>query len=263
MAGFLPTLRRVRDWAVTLITRRGRIQPLVLLSLLTLVLAIWGFSELTDEVFEGETQTFDEWMIRALRDPANPARPRGPSWMAEVGRDLTALGGVTVLTLMTLAVLGYLLLTRNHRTMIFVLIATVGGTALTYGMKFAFDRPRPELVPHLSHVYTSSFPSGHSMMSAAVYLTLATLLSTVLRRRRLKVYVLCIALLTSFLVGLSRVYMGVHYPTDVLGGWAVGLAWALLCWLVDLWLQRRGIVEPEAAERPNDATPTPVANPDL
>lgn len=237
-------MQRIRDRVVALFKRRN-IQPLMLVSLLIVVLATWGFSELAEEVFEGETQSFDEWMIRTLRDPADSAKPRGPSWMAEVGRDLTALGGVTVLTLVTLAVLGYLLLTRNHRTMIFVLIATVGGTALTYGMKSAFDRPRPELVPHLSQVYTSSFPSGHSMMSAAVYLTLATLLSTVLRRRRLKVYVLCIALLTSFLVGFSRVYMGVHYPTDVLGGWAVGLAWAMLCWLVDLWLKRRGIVEPE------------------
>src|SRR5205085_9940078 len=106
-----------------------------------------------------------------------------------------------------------------------------------------FDRPRPSVVPHLSHVMTSSFPSGHSLLSAVVYLTLGSLLARLVGPPRLKLYFLGVAVLLSFLVGLSRVYLGVHYPTDVLAGWAAGLTWAVLCWLLARYLQHRGAVE--------------------
>jgi undecaprenyl-diphosphatase len=111
-----------------------------------------------------------------------------------------------------------------------------------------YARPRPDLVPHLSPVYTSSFPSGHSLIAAVVYLTLGSLLASVISRPMLKVYVLSVAMLLTTAVGLSRVYLGVHYPTDVLAGWLAGLVWALLCWLVARVLQRRGRVESESAD---------------
>jgi undecaprenyl-diphosphatase len=216
-----------------------------LLTALVIVGASWLFIELADEVREGSTQQFDEWLIRSLRSPSDTADPVGPKWLEEMGRDLTALGGVAVLTLLTAVVIGYLVICRTYHAVWLVLAATVGGFVLSTLLKGWFDRPRPTLVPHLSYVTSASFPSGHSMLSAVLYLTLGTLLARLVEDRRLKVYVLLVAMLLSFLVGMSRVYLGVHYPTDVLAGWSAGLAWALLCGLVGRFLQQRGLVEPE------------------
>jgi undecaprenyl-diphosphatase len=116
---------------------------------------------------------------------------------------------------------------------------------LSSALKALFRRPRPEVVPHLMRVYSSSFPSGHSIISAVVYLTLGALLARTFRQRRFKFYFLAVAVVLTGLVGVSRVYMGVHYPTDVLAGWTAGLVWATLCWLVDRHLQRRGKIEQE------------------
>jgi undecaprenyl-diphosphatase len=215
----------------------------LLLALLAVVCGVLAFFAIADAVREGETRKFDESILRALRDPANPADPVGPPWVEEAGRDLTALGGVAVLFLLTLAVLGFLLLARKYHAALLLLIATLGGLLLSVLLKGHYERPRPNVVPHLSHVRSASFPSGHSMLSAVVYLTLGALLARLVERRRLKIYCVAVALLLTFLVGVSRVYMGVHYPTDVLAGWAAGLAWAVLCWLVTRYLQRRGAVE--------------------
>ncbi|MEX0586346.1 MAG: phosphatase PAP2 family protein, partial [Pirellulales bacterium] len=149
------------------------------------------------------------------------------------------------LTLITVAVAGFLWLRRMFGAMWLVLAATLGGLVVSSVLKGAFERPRPSIVPHLSMVYTSSFPSGHSMLSATVYLTLGALLGRFVEPFRLKAYFLIVALGVTFLVGVSRVYVGVHYPTDVLAGWSAGLAWALMCWLVARYLQRRGAVEAE------------------
>lgn len=218
----------------------------VLIGLLIVVAGTWAFIEIADEVLEGETQHFDERVLIALRDPANPSRPIGPSWMAEVGRDITALGGYLMLTFVLVAVAGFLGLSGRRRTMCFLLVAVVGGYLLVMGLKSAFQRPRPDVVPHLSYVSNSSFPSGHSMMSAVVYLTLGTLLAAVVKDFRLKAYFLCVAVLLSALVGASRVYMGVHYPTDVLAGWTAGLVWSTGCWALARRLQQRGQIEHEA-----------------
>jgi undecaprenyl-diphosphatase len=148
-----------------------------------------------------------------------------------------------VLVLVTLAVLGFLLLARKYHALLLLLGATLGGLLLNILLKSYYERPRPTVVPHLSDVRTPSFPSGHSMLSAVVYLTLGAMLARLVERRRLKLYFVAVALLLAFLVGVSRVYLGVHYPTDVLAGWAIGLAWAVLCWLVTQYLQRRGAVE--------------------
>lgn len=217
---------------------------LVLLAMLLVAAGVWGFIALSSEVFEGETQQFDDWAIRALRAPDDPARTIGPRWLEEFGRDMTALGGVGVLMLVSAAVVGYLLLARKFRAMGLVIAATFGAGTLSLLLKLLFDRPRPDIVPHLSYVSTSSFPSGHSMLSSAVYLTLGAILAQLVRRRILKVYFLAVALAVTFLVGVSRVYMGVHYPTDVLAGWMAGLTWAIVCWLVARFLQRKRQIEP-------------------
>jgi undecaprenyl-diphosphatase len=151
-----------------------------------------------------------------------------------------------VLTLLTVAVAAWLALRRLWGATWLLLASVGGGIVVSTLLKLAFERARPDLVPHGSHVSSASFPSGHSMMAAVVYLTLGVLLARVEPRRRTKAYVLSVAVILTLLVGVSRVYLGVHWPTDVLAGWSIGAGWALLCWLVARWLQRRGAVETDA-----------------
>ena len=110
-------------------------------------------------------------------------------------------------------------------------------------LKQIFERGRPDLVPHAVQVFSASFPSGHATLSAVTYLTLGALVARLAPHRLAKAYVLGVAIVLTLLVGTSRVYLGVHWPTDVLAGWCVGAAWAIACWLVAVWLQRRGKVE--------------------
>jgi undecaprenyl-diphosphatase len=216
-----------------------------LVALLIIVAGIWGFVWLADEVREKSTQTVDERVLIALRKKGNLNEPIGPKWLADVGRDITAMGGVAILTMMTLAVCGFLWFRGQHAAMFFVLVAALGGLLISSGLKGLIDRPRPTVVPHLAYVSSSSFPSGHSMMSAVVYLTLGSLLARFVKERGVKIYVLAVGIILTGLVGVSRMYMGVHYPTDVLAGWTAGIVWALICWLLARQLQRRGKVERE------------------
>jgi undecaprenyl-diphosphatase len=232
-------LRRALNWI-------GRHELPVLVGMLVLVVSVWAFIAIADEVVEGETQDFDRWALRSLRVPGDLATPIGPKWLHEVGRDLTALGGIAVLSLMVTAVAGFLWLRRLYGAMWLVIISTLSGLAVSTGLKLLFERERPSDVTPLSHVMSHSFPSGHSMLSAVVYLTLGALLGRIVEGWRFKAYFLIVAVLLTVLVGLSRIYLGVHYPTDVLAGWAAGLAWAVLCWLVARFLQRRGKVEAPA-----------------
>jgi undecaprenyl-diphosphatase len=224
-------------------------QELQILAGSVLVLAlIWGFSTLADEVVEGDTRQFDEWALSALRRPDNPALPRGPAWLLLGAEDITALGGPTVLGLTVLAVTGYLLLHGLYKNGLFVFAASVGGWFLSWGLKEVFNRTRPDIVPHLREVMSSSFPSGHALTSAAVYLTLGALLMRIAEGRLARYYCIAIAMCVTFLVGSSRVFLGVHYPTDVIGGWLIGMSWALLCWTVERLLERRAGLRREQQE---------------
>ncbi len=223
----------------------GRHEFGILAILLLVSAGIWGFAELADEVMEGETRQVDKAILLAMRTPGDPSDPIGPKWVEEIGRDFTALGGMGVLTFIALAACGFLLLQGKRRSTFLVFAAVVGAIVLSSILKIGFDRPRPDLVPHGSYVMTASFPSGHSMLSAATYLTLGALLARTQNRLRIKAYILILAILLTLLVGISRVYLGVHWPTDVLAGWTAGVTWALLCWLVAGWLQKKGRIEPE------------------
>jgi undecaprenyl-diphosphatase len=223
--------------------RLFRAELLPLLLLVAMAGGVWVFAELAEEVTEGDTRQLDERVLLALREPGDRSDPLGPRWVEETGRDFTALGAISVLALLTLSVSGFLVLAGKRRTALLVLVAVGGGLLLSFALKQGFQRPRPDLVPHGSYVYTTSFPSGHSTMAAATYLTLGALLARVQQRRRLKAFALGFAMLLTLLVGVSRVYLGVHWPTDVLAGWVAGGVWALLCWLVALRLQRGGQVE--------------------
>lgn len=204
-----------------------------------LALGTLAFLGIADEVMEGDTLQLDKRILLAIRMPGNPDDPIGPLWVEEIFRDFTGLGGVGVLGLLTAATLGYLLLMGQRRTALYLAVAIVGGLLVSVALKAGFHRPRPDLVSHGSMVYTSSFPSGHSMLSAIVYLTGGAMLAMLHRRRSVRIYILACACLVTLLVGISRVYLGVHWPTDVLAGWAGGGAWAAFCWLVARRLQIR------------------------
>jgi undecaprenyl-diphosphatase len=224
-------------------TRLGLTEAAPLLTLAIVGLFGWGFVSLADEVIEGETLKVDRSILLWLRNPTDVSDPIGPSWFEETARDLTGLGGHGVLGLITLATIAYLLLTRRRGAALLVLGAIGGGMLLSTLLKLGFERPRPDLVPHGMRVYTASFPSGHAMLSAVTYLTLGALLARLHRLRRVKMFFLGLAIVLTILVGLSRVYLGVHWPSDVLAGWCIGAAWAALCWYVALLLQRKGQVE--------------------
>jgi len=185
------------------------------------------FIKVAEEVVEGDTHAVDRWLLMLLRDEGNATDPLGPVWFEDFVRDITALGSPAVLGLFILITVFFLFLAGQKRLSWFVLAATVSGTLAVTILKEGFDRPRPDLGPGGIYVYTASFPSGHAMVSAVVYLTLGALIAGVVPGVRLKLYVIAVALLLSGLVGLSRVYLGVHWPSDVLAGWAAGAAWAL------------------------------------
>ena len=223
--------------------RRYVMEHFTSLALLFLGAGLWGFIELADEVIEGDTHALDETILLAMRTPGDIGDPVGPPWVEELFRDFTALGGVGVLTLITAASVGYLWLRGMRRIALAVILAIGSGLLLSLALKAGFDRPRPGLVSHGSMIYTSSFPSGHSMLAAVVFLTCGAFLAAAHGRRRVRAYILGYAILLVLLVGVSRVYLGVHWPTDVLAGWAAGSAWAAACWLVARWLQARGRIE--------------------
>jgi len=207
------------------------------------LLAVLAFIKTVEEMLEGDMREFDEWLLLLLRRPDNPQIPVGPNWLIEAAQDITALGGRMMLILVILVVAGYLALERRYGAMWLVAITASGGGLLSTLMKYGFARDRPDIVPHLVAVGSPSFPSGHSMLAAVIYPTLGALLAGFAVRRRTKAYVLTVSLLVTLLVGSSRVYLGVHYPTDVMAGWSAGLAWALGCWLLARYLQARGAVE--------------------
>lgn len=226
---------------------------------LTVVASVgtWGFVEIADEVRDGSARPVDEMLLRAMRSPNDLADPIGPKWFEEMARDVTALGGASVLLLITLATATYLVIAGKRHAALLVVAAAGGGQLLSSLFKMGFARPRPDLVPHGMLVYSASFPSGHAMVSAVTYLTLGALLARLHRPRALKGFFLGMAVALTILVGLSRIYLGVHWPTDVAAGWAAGSVWASLCWLAALLFQRKGKVEPPISTSSATATAAP------
>jgi undecaprenyl-diphosphatase len=214
-------------------------EPRALAALLVMTMAIWGAIALSEAVREGETARWDRWLLEAGREPGNVEVMKGPPWFPEFVRDITALGSFAFLAGSTFSVAGFLWLSNRHKTAVFLMVAVVSGAAASSLLKLVFSRPRPEIVPHLAHVASASFPSGHSMVSAVTYLTLGGIVMAVVHGRALKLYVLGLAVTLTALIGISRVLLGVHYPSDVLAGWTFGLAWSEACWLVHAALTGR------------------------
>jgi len=151
-------------------------EAVVLFTALMIVLAVVVFIKITEEMLEGETRAFDDWLLQILRHSGQPTIPIGPSWLMEAARDITVLGGQTILILVLVLTLGYLALDRKYAAMCFVAVAAGGGGLLSTAMKYLIGRDRPAVVAHLVTVTSPSFPSGHSMLAAVVYLTLGALL---------------------------------------------------------------------------------------
>jgi undecaprenyl-diphosphatase len=222
----------------------GSHEAIVLCAAGAIAAGIWIFAAIAGEVKEGETLPFDRELLLAMRRPGDLA-PKGSPQFQEMARDVTALGGIVVLSLITLTTATFLALDGKGRMAGFVCASIATGTIAAAILKDFFHRPRPDIVPHAMYAASASFPSGHSMLSAVVYLTLGALLARSHKRKLLKVYFLLLACLLTLMVGVSRVYLGVHWPTDVLAGWTAGAVWALACLVTAQWLQGRHSLEAE------------------
>jgi len=230
-----------RQWLT--IIRGGKIEFRTLATLLLVGALLLVFGLVANEMNAGETRAFDNAVLLAMRNPANHADPIGPPWFEQAVRDVTSLGSTTVVLIIVSATAGFLALSRARGAALLVLASVCGGAFLMQTLKVAFGRIRPDVVSHSLAELTRSFPSGHTTLAAVTYLTLGALVARVQSSRQLKAYVMFVAITLTLLVGVSRVYLGVHWPTDVLAGWCLGAAWAMLCWLVEGWLQREGRVE--------------------
>ena len=205
----------------------------LLAPILMACLLAWGFLTIAEAVLDGDAHAVDEWILSWLRvGPETSRQPIGPRWFQEVMRDVTALGSPVVLTLIVFGAWGFLMM-AGHRAMAWLSLASAGGGMLmSRSLKALFTRARPEDVYHATVASGYSFPSGHAMMSAVVFLTLAALAARLTPHTLLRVYAILVAGLMTGLVGLSRIYLGVHWASDVAAGWAAGAAWALMCWLL-------------------------------
>lgn len=197
-----------------------------LLTGLAALLFTLAFAHLGSEVVEGETRSFDTALLRGAQ-----ALRLGHPWLAEVMRDLSGLGSLTVLTLFTLTTTFYLALVSTRAMAGLVAGSVVTGALLVEILKAGFGRLRPDALFAELVAPGLSFPSGHAGISAIVFLTLGALLASSRTHPAERIYILVAAALMTLLVGVSRVALGVHWATDVLGGWAFGCAWALV-WLL-------------------------------
>jgi undecaprenyl-diphosphatase len=178
----------------------------------------------------GEPYAFDRDILLALRDAGDLSKPAGPGWIVAAAKDITMLGGTPFLTILTLAITGYFIVRREWVFIAVLLAAVFGESVIVNVLKGLFGRMRPDVVPHLVEAASGSFPSGHSASAAAIYLTLAALMASRTGERAVRRYLVFVAIMLALLVGASRVYLGVHYPTDVIGGLAFGSAWAAMVW---------------------------------
>jgi len=222
----------------------ARRENALVLALLLVGLAVWGFLHIAEEMGEGDTRAFDTAVLMAMRT-GDSHDPVGPAWLEWAARDVSGLGGFTVLTLLTVFACGFLLISKKYGEAVVLVVAVIGATALSEGLKLGYARPRPDLVAHSVETLGASFPSGHATLSAAAYLTIGALLAHAQEKRRVKSYIHATAILLALLIGVSRVYLGVHWPTDVLAGWCLGAAWSILCVTAASWLTRdRGATLP-------------------
>jgi undecaprenyl-diphosphatase len=217
--------------------------PVSLISAAIIAIPLFLFGFIAQAVAEHKPLKFDRYIMTALRDRSDPSVPVGPAWLREAARDVTSLGSNIVLGIVIFAVVGYLFFDHKPAVAALMLIAVIGGVALNDLLKYVFARPRPHFVMHAARVFTTSFPSGHATLSAIAYLTMGVLLARTQHSFAISLYFISLAVFLTAIIGVSRVYLGVHYPTDIVAGWCIGGAWAMACWVLMMWLQRGGQVE--------------------
>jgi len=232
-----PAFRPRRDLPRLFAAARGELGAVA--ALLVLAGGALAFLDLSEDVAEGDTAAFDLAVLKALRLPGDPNSLVGPKWLHVAAADVTALGSITVLTLVVTLALALMLSLRRWSEALVVLVGAGGGVAISQGLKQLFGRERPDLVYRAVEAANPSFPSGHAMLSAVVFLTLGALAARFATLKRVKALALGAAVLLSLLVGASRIYLGVHWTSDVLAGWSLGAAWAMACWVAAWWWERR------------------------
>lgn len=216
---------------------RGEITPLAALAILAG--GVWAFADVAEDFPEQEATAFDQRVLDMLHPGPDLADPVGPAWLDHAARDLTALGSVSVLVLIALIAVGMLVMQRQRLQAGLLALALGGGLFLSEMLKGVFERTRPPEIYHAAGFLNASFPSGHALLSTVFYLTLGAILARVMKRRREKVYALAVGLLLALLVGATRVYLGVHWASDVLAGWFLGASWAMACWLIEWAIDRK------------------------
>lgn len=213
-----------------------------------------AFIDIAEDVAEGEGRAFDEGVLKWLHpNAAAPSDAIGPPWLDRAMADLTSLGSLAVLSVMVIIAVGYLLFEKKRMQAALLALALLGGLGISEGMKHIFERTRPPDIYHMAGTLNASFPSGHALLATVAYLTLGAMLAQGMKRRRLKAWVIGWAVGLAMIVGVSRIYLGVHWTTDVLAGWALGGAWSMACWLGGRWLVRR--LAPKEARKGDGDSP--------
>jgi undecaprenyl-diphosphatase len=191
------------------------------LALVTLAAA--GFALIARAVVEGQTQQFDDAILTWMGN-------NGAPWLDVAALELTALGARIVVYMVVLVASAFLWQSRHHYSAALLWVSVIGAGLINSVLKISFNRPRPDVFPwRTQHVGLASFPSGHAMTSIVVYGTLAFLIARLAPTKWLRRLVWTVAMLVVVTVGLSRLYLGVHYPSDVLAGFVIGGAWAIIC----------------------------------
>ncbi|WP_394704120.1 phosphatase PAP2 family protein [uncultured Cohaesibacter sp.] len=197
-----------------------------------MIIGLVGFAAIAYLVSTDATTVFDHSVMSYFIELGETVSPLGPPWVEEIFLELTALGGGTVLTLVALLVLVGLFITHQRGAALTLIATLFSGTIIPYGLKFLFDRPRPDLVAHLDRTFTASFPSAHATVSMIYWISIATIIARFIDHASLRRFIYYSAFSLVIVIGLSRIYLGVHWPSDVIAGWLLGLSWAAFCWLL-------------------------------
>jgi undecaprenyl-diphosphatase len=216
--------------ALSRLLNRHELQPI---GVLFGVSALLLFIHIAHDIAKGRKWSLDQRILVALRKPGQPQVPIGPLWLEQTAIDLSALGGFTIMWFFSAALFGFFMLIQRPLEAGLFAFSVVGSSLLNAGVKRLIARPRPFVVPHLATVSNGSFPSGHAMLSATAYLALAALTANAMPAELIRIYVVSITIVVVLAIGLSRIYLGVHWPSDVLGGWCLGAAWALMFSIIE------------------------------